>query len=123
LDRCLDPSAERARVVATIERSLADVQAERGIPHAEVVAMLEQRYGPADLSDEGKRILAAAMALPDARQAALVVLLEDSVENETPLEEREALQAAVSKSLDQAERGDVKPVEQILARLREHRRR
>ena len=37
--------AERDRVVAKIERGLADVKAGRVVPHAEVMARFEARYG------------------------------------------------------------------------------
>jgi predicted transcriptional regulator len=37
--------AERERVVAKIERGLADVKAGRVVPHAEVLARIEARYG------------------------------------------------------------------------------
>ncbi|PRQ07377.1 addiction module protein [Enhygromyxa salina] len=37
--------AERDRVIAKIERGLADVEAGRVVPHAEVMARLEARYG------------------------------------------------------------------------------
>jgi predicted transcriptional regulator len=36
--------AERARIVALIERGLADVKAGRVVPHAEVLAMIDARY-------------------------------------------------------------------------------
>lgn len=35
---------ERARIVALIERGLADVKAGRVVPHAEVLAMIDARY-------------------------------------------------------------------------------
>lgn len=35
---------ERARIVAKIERGLADVKAGRVVPHAEVLAMIDARY-------------------------------------------------------------------------------
>jgi predicted transcriptional regulator len=37
--------AERDRVIAKIERGLADVKAGRVVPHAEVMARFEARYG------------------------------------------------------------------------------
>jgi predicted transcriptional regulator len=40
-----DAELERARVVAKIERGLADVKAGRVVPHAEVMARFEARYG------------------------------------------------------------------------------
>lgn len=40
-----DSELERARVVAKIERGLADVKAGRVVPHAEVMARFEARYG------------------------------------------------------------------------------
>jgi predicted transcriptional regulator len=40
-----DAELERARVVAKIERGLADVRAGRVVPHAEVMARFEARYG------------------------------------------------------------------------------
>ena len=36
--------AERARIVAKIERSLASLDEGHGVPHAEVLAMIEARY-------------------------------------------------------------------------------
>jgi len=36
--------AERERIVAKIERSLASLDAGRGVPHAEVLAMIDARY-------------------------------------------------------------------------------
>jgi predicted transcriptional regulator len=36
--------AERQRIVAKIERSLASLDAELGVPHAEVLAMIDARY-------------------------------------------------------------------------------
>jgi predicted transcriptional regulator len=36
--------AYRERLVAKIERSLASLDAGRGVPHAEVLAMLDARY-------------------------------------------------------------------------------
>jgi hypothetical protein len=36
--------AYRERVVAKVERSLASLDAGRGVPHAEVLAMLDVRY-------------------------------------------------------------------------------
>jgi len=36
--------AERQRIVAKIERGLASLDAGRGVPHAEVLAMIEKRY-------------------------------------------------------------------------------
>jgi predicted transcriptional regulator len=35
---------ERERIVAKIERSLASLDAGRGVPHAEVLAMIDKRY-------------------------------------------------------------------------------
>lgn len=43
--RSASDEAEHARVVAKIERGLADVTAGRVVPHAEVMARLEARYG------------------------------------------------------------------------------
>jgi predicted transcriptional regulator len=40
-----DAELERARVVAKIERGLADVKAGRVVPHAEVMARFVARYG------------------------------------------------------------------------------
>jgi predicted transcriptional regulator len=40
--------AERARIVAKIERGLADVKAGRVVPHAEVMARMEARYAGSD---------------------------------------------------------------------------
>lgn len=50
-----DPSADRigaetedayrARLIAKIERGIADVKAGRVVPHAEVMAQFEARYG------------------------------------------------------------------------------
>lgn len=45
--RRLPPESEdayRARVVAKVERSLASLDAGRGVPHAEVLAMIDARY-------------------------------------------------------------------------------
>ncbi|MCA9695913.1 MAG: hypothetical protein KC431_00190 [Myxococcales bacterium] len=36
--------AERERIVAKVERSLASLDAGRGVPHAEVLVMIEARY-------------------------------------------------------------------------------
>jgi predicted transcriptional regulator len=36
--------AYRARLIAKVERGIADIEAGRGIPHAEVLAMLDARY-------------------------------------------------------------------------------
>jgi predicted transcriptional regulator len=43
--RSKSDNAERERFVAKIERSLASLDAGRGIPHAEVVAMIDARWG------------------------------------------------------------------------------
>lgn len=40
--------AERARIVAKIERGLADSKAGRVVPHAEVMARMEARYAGSD---------------------------------------------------------------------------
>lgn len=37
-------AAYRARVIAKIERGIADVKAGRVVPHAEVLAMIDARY-------------------------------------------------------------------------------
>ncbi len=37
-------NAERERVVAKVERSLASLDAGQGVPHAEVLAMIDERY-------------------------------------------------------------------------------
>jgi len=42
--RLANDEIERERIVAKIERSLASLDAGRGIPHAEVLAMLGARY-------------------------------------------------------------------------------
>ena len=39
-----DAERERQRVIAKIERGLADADAGRVIPHAEVMAQIEARY-------------------------------------------------------------------------------
>ena len=39
-----DAERERERVVAKVERSLASLDAGRGVPHAEVLAMIDARY-------------------------------------------------------------------------------
>lgn len=36
--------AERQRIVEKIERSLASLDAGQGVPHAEVLAMIDRRY-------------------------------------------------------------------------------
>lgn len=42
--RSKSDEVERERIVAKIERSLASLHAGRGVPHAEVLAMIEARY-------------------------------------------------------------------------------
>lgn len=39
-----DAERERERIVAKVERSLASLDAGKGIPHAEVLAMIDARY-------------------------------------------------------------------------------
>jgi DNA-directed RNA polymerase specialized sigma24 family protein len=51
------------------------------------------------VSDEARRILEAAMRLPDAERAALVALLEDSIGDGTSLEEIEAAWIAEAERL------------------------
>jgi len=43
-DRPTSDEAERKRIVARIERSLASLDAGRGVSHAEVLAMIDARY-------------------------------------------------------------------------------
>ena len=43
-ERLASDTAQRDRVIAKIERGLADAQAGRVIPHAEVLARLQARY-------------------------------------------------------------------------------
>jgi hypothetical protein len=63
-----DSDAERARIVAKVERSLAQLRAGRGVSHAEVVAMIEQRY-PASGQE-------SAATEVEAERAALVAAVE-----------------------------------------------
>jgi predicted transcriptional regulator len=49
-----DTEFERARVVAKIERGLADVKAGRVVPHAEVMAWFEARYSAPEVGGSAK---------------------------------------------------------------------
>lgn len=42
--RTASDDGERERIVAKIERSLAKLDAGEGVPHAEVLAMIDARY-------------------------------------------------------------------------------
>jgi len=107
------PDAERASLMAKIERSLAQLQAGRGVSHAEVEAMIERRYlAPlggaracvgaeagqahteratrAGVTDEASRILDAALELPERERAMLTAVLTDSLGDGSTSEEIEA---------------------------------
>jgi putative addiction module component (TIGR02574 family) len=126
----LQPETEdayRARVIAKIERGLADVEAGRVVPHAEVMAQLEARYGVrsddaaevdgtldgsgertrggaaadratlTDVTDTVSRILDVALQLPDAERAELAAILTDSIGDGSSPEEIEASWIAEAK--------------------------
>jgi hypothetical protein len=67
----------------------------------------------------GRLVVDQATQLPEGTTLDLVI---DDDGDDLDDREREALDAAISISLDQAARGEVNPAEKILARLRERRR-
>ncbi|MFO7562995.1 MAG: hypothetical protein R6X02_10165 [Enhygromyxa sp.] len=67
----------------------------------------------------GRLVVDQETQLPEGTVLELVI---DDDGDELDEREREALDAAISISLDQAARGEVNPAEKILARLRERRR-
>jgi putative addiction module component (TIGR02574 family) len=91
-----DAEAERAAFVAAVEAGLADIAAGRVHTHAEVREVMAARFGRpdratlADVTDEAKRILEAAMALPDSERAMLAAVLTDSLGDGSTPEEIEA---------------------------------
>lgn len=67
----------------------------------------------------GRLIVDQETDLPDGTVLDLVI---DDEGDDLDQHELDALNAAISRSLDQAARGEVNPAEKILARLRERRR-
>jgi hypothetical protein len=67
----------------------------------------------------GRLVVDEEINLPEGTVIDLVI---DDEGDELDEHERAALDAAISISLEQEARGEVKPAEQVLARLRERRR-
>ncbi|MFV8756463.1 hypothetical protein ACNOYE_38435 [Nannocystaceae bacterium ST9] len=67
----------------------------------------------------GRLVVDEEINLPEGTVIDLVI---DDEGDELDERERAALDAAISISLEQEARGEVKPAEQVLARLRERRR-
>jgi putative addiction module component (TIGR02574 family) len=139
-------NAYRERVVAKVERSVPHAQVQAQLEARYARSPGDRRATLATVTDEADRVLPAALELPEADRAVLAAILTDSIGDGSSSEEiklpegtelelviddegddlgeRElaALNAAISRSLDQAARGEVNPAEKILARLRERRR-
>jgi hypothetical protein len=67
----------------------------------------------------GRLVVDEEIMLPEGTEVELVI---DDEGDDLDEHELAALNAAISRSIDQAARGEVNPAEKILARLRERRR-
>ncbi len=67
----------------------------------------------------GRLVVDEEIKLPEGTELELVL---DDEGDDLDERERAALNAAIAISLEQEARGEVKPMEQVLARLRERRR-
>lgn len=67
----------------------------------------------------GRLVVDEEIKLPEGTELELVI---DDEDDDLDDSERAALNAAIAISLEQEARGEVKPMEQVLARLRERRR-
>jgi predicted transcriptional regulator len=116
----LPPESEdayRARLIAKIERGLADVQAGRVVPHAEVMAQLEARYGhrSIDAPEVGGTLDGSGgrrydQPMPEAQRA-------ERLQPETEDAYRERVVAKIERSLASLDAGRGVPHAEVLAML------
>jgi predicted transcriptional regulator len=116
----LQPETEdayRARLTAKIERGLADVKAGRVVPHAEVMAQLEARYGAR--SDDTAEV---GGALDGSDERRYDQPMPEAQRTEQPRPEsddayRERVVAKIARSLASLDAGRGIPHAEVLAML------